>query len=229
MSSASLTLAILVGSHRAGRQAEHVLNVVTHALKARSNIHVTVIDANENDLPVLKTPHHHYGLYVPAPSPAPLPTIASQLEQADAFIILDTEYNHSPSPGILNLLDHFYHGQYKHKTAAIMTYSAQQTGGARSAFVLRNTLGELGMITIPSIYMVPNVFTAIDYDTQTLKDEAATLRLENFLNEMEWYAQAVKTLRSVQGVPVVLDKLVPAASQPRAAKDAVVDEKHSKN
>jgi chromate reductase len=145
------------------------------------------------------------------------------LEQADVLIVIDAEYNHTPTPGMLNLLDHFHHGQYKHKVAGILTYSAQLTGGARSAYVLRNTLGELAMTTIPSIYMVPSVFTAIDTATHTLKDDAATLRLENWFNELEWYGNAVKSQRLKHGLPVIQDKLAPAITP--AAKVAAASSK----
>jgi len=216
-----LNIAILLGSERAGRQGEHVLNVVKAAVKRRATQHhVTIIDALEADLPVLRTPHHHYGAYVPGVSPAPLPAIAAKLEAADVLIVIDGEYNHSPTPGMLNLLDHFHHGQYKHKVAGIVTYSAQLTGGARSAYVLRNTLGELAMVTIPSIYMVPSVFTAIDTAAHTLKDDAATLRLENWFNELEWYGHAVKAQRSTRGLPVIQEKLATPVATPAAAKVA---------
>lgn len=33
---------------------------------------------------------------------------AKILHDADGVIILDGEYNHAPTPGILNLIDHFW-------------------------------------------------------------------------------------------------------------------------
>lgn len=77
------------------------------------------------------------------------------------------------------------------------------------------------MVTIPSIYMVPNVLAAIDPKTHTLVDQAAQLRLENFLNELEWYGNAVAAQREIQNLPVVWDKLPVSATQPAAAKEAV--------
>ena len=89
------------------------------------------------------------------------------------------------------------------------------TGGARAAFVLRNTLGELGMISAPSIFGIAAVHTAFDAEGKQLKDGEANTRFVNFLNELDWFTAALKTQRA-QGLPEVKQHKPPAATQPEA-------------
>lgn len=73
---------------------------------------------------MLEKPLHHYK---PTETPpAWLADLGKNFDAADAFIIVDGEYNHGPTPGMLNLLDHFYVGQYKFKAAGVSSQSAQR-------------------------------------------------------------------------------------------------------
>ena len=89
------------------------------------------------------------------------------------------------------------------------------TGGARCAFVLRNTLGELGMVTAPSIFGIATVHTAFDAESGQLKEAEANTRFVNFLNELDWFTAAVKAQRKL-GLPEVKEHKPPAATQPAA-------------
>jgi NAD(P)H-dependent FMN reductase len=91
----------------------------------------------------------------------------------------------------------------------------QMTGGARAAYVLRNTLGELGMVSAPSIFSIAAVHTAFDESSKQLKDAEANTRFTNFLNELDWFTSAVKAQRKL-GLPEVKEHKPPAATQPSA-------------
>ena len=260
-----LSYVVLLGTTRGGRQGIKVAEYAVKQLKSRGH-QVELLDALDIDLPVLRAPYHHYGKFIPTEAPAKLTAAAKQLEAADGFLVVDCEYNHTPSPGMINLLDHFYHIQYKFKVhhhplppptlptitplhrppspshgsalapptpptspisspvpcphraqaAGLVSYSMGPFGGARCAYVLRNTLGELGLITAPSIFNVASVHTAFtDDDAHQLKDEAANVRFTNFLNELDWFTAAVKVQRE-KGLPEVKEHKPPAATQPSA-------------
>ena len=72
---------------------------------------------SRRDLPVLRAPYHHYGLLpqLPKEATAELAALAKRLETSDGFVVVDGEYNLGPTPGIINLLDHFHYPQYKYK------------------------------------------------------------------------------------------------------------------
>jgi NAD(P)H-dependent FMN reductase len=64
---------------------------------------------------------------------------------------------------------------------------------------LRATLAELGMPSIPSIHAMPKVQDQFEADG-TPRDPAHVRRIGRFLDEFEWYANALKRARA-EGVP----------------------------
>ena len=122
----------------------------------------------------------------------------ARIKAADAFIIVSGEYNHSIPPALSNLLDHFLE-EYFWRPSAIVCYSAGAFGGVRAAMQLRAMLCELGTPSIPSLLPVPRVQDAFDDDGRP-RDEAYHRRAARFLDELEWYANALKAARQA-GVP----------------------------
>jgi hypothetical protein len=55
-------------------------------------------------------------------------------------------------------------------------------------------LGELGMSSIPSIFPIPKVQDAFREDGSPI-DEGYERRIVKFLDELEWYARALKAAR----------------------------------
>ncbi|CAF0840352.1 unnamed protein product [Didymodactylos carnosus] len=194
----SLNLVVFMGSVRINRLGTPLLNLVVKQLKARGH-NVTTLDAKEEKFPLLEKPYHHYK-GGDDKAPAWLEKWAQILGAADAYILVDCEYNHSPSPGMLNLLDHFWRATYGHKPTFICTYSGQSTGGARTAYILRNTCGELGMITIPTLFHLPAVYSAFNEQGE-LTAPRLLAQLETAFNELEWYAEMLKKARAT-GLPV---------------------------
>jgi len=201
-SAAKLKLVVFLGSCRPHRQGGKVAQRVIKTLQARGH-EVTLIDAQEQKLPVLEKPLHHYGLWGDTtPAPEHLVRLGKQISDADALIVVDGEYNHGPTPGMLNLIDHFYLAQYKGKPAGIASYSAGKTGGARAAYVLRNTLAEVGAVTIPTIFNCDSVMHNFQADG-TFKAPETQAHLDKFLVELEWFAVALKNQRAIAPTPNV--------------------------
>ncbi len=125
-------------------------------------------------------------------------SLAEAIRQADAFLIVCGEYNHSIPPALSNLLDHFLE-EYFWRPSAIACYSAGAFGGVRAAMQLRAMLCELGTPSIPSLLPIPRVQDAFDEQGRP-HDDAYHQRAARFLSELEWYAHALKAAR-LAGVP----------------------------
>jgi NAD(P)H-dependent FMN reductase len=106
-----------------------------------------------------------------------------------------------------NLLDHFQ-SEYLYKPSAIVTYSAGPFGGVRALINLRAILAELGTPSIPSAFPVSQIHDAFDDDGNPL-DRDYDERIVKFLDEYEWYANALKHARS----QVELDHDLPTQQQ----------------
>jgi NAD(P)H-dependent FMN reductase len=189
-----LDLLIIYGSVRSDRQGIRAAKFIRDQCLAR-NHRTTLIDPAVDRFPLLD---RMYKEYPAGQAPEVMERLAGQIKAADGFIIVSGEYNHSIPPALSNLLDHFLE-EYFWRPSAIVCYSAGAYGGVRAAMQLRAMLCELGTPSIPSILPVPQVQAAFDLDGKPL-DPAYARRAARFLDELEWYASALKSARQT-GVP----------------------------
>jgi len=189
-----LELLVIYGSVRHHRQGIGAARFILNECMARGH-RATLVDPAEERLPLLD---RMYKEFAPGQAPEPLTRLAGRLKAADAFIIVSGEYNYSIPPALSNLLDHFLE-EYFWRPSAIVCYSAGAFGGVRAAMQLRAMLCELGTPSIPSLLPVPLVQDAFDGEGRP-RDEAYHRRAGRFLDELEWYANALRAARQA-GVP----------------------------
>jgi NAD(P)H-dependent FMN reductase len=189
-----LDLLIVYGSVRRDRQGIRAAKFILEQCRGRGH-QATLIDPAVDRLPLLD---RMYKEYEPGQAPEVLQRLAGLIKAADGFIIVSGEYNHSIPPAMSNLLDHFLE-EYFWRPSAIVCYSGGAYGGVRAAMQLRAMLCELGTPSVPSILPVPKVQDAFD-EAGRPHDEAWHKRAGRFLDELEWYANALKVARQ-SGVP----------------------------
>jgi NAD(P)H-dependent FMN reductase len=185
---------IIYGSVRGARQGIRAAKFVAETCRSRGH-EATLIDPAVDRLPLLD---RMYKEYAPGQAPEVLERLAGLIKAADGFIVVSGEYNHSIPPALSNLLDHFLE-EYFWRPSAIVCYSAGPFGGVRAAIQLRAMLCELGTPSIPSLLPVPHVQDAFDENGMP-HDQAYGRRAARFLDELEWYAGALKAARHA-GVP----------------------------
>jgi NAD(P)H-dependent FMN reductase len=166
---------------------------------------VVLVDAQALDLPILDKMWKEIGPKQGNHAPAgygelkkKLAPLAELYARADGFCIVSGEYNHSIPPGMTNLIDYFLE-EYFWRPSGIVCYSSGQFGGVRAAMQLRMVLGELGMPSIPTLFSIPRVASAIDESGRPQQDRLAQ-SLTDFLAEFIWYARALKHGRA-EGTP----------------------------
>jgi NAD(P)H-dependent FMN reductase len=189
-----LNIPVIYGSIRSGRQGIKAARFVERQLRGRGH-EVTLVDPAEIQLPLLE---RMFKEYPRGAAPAVLERLAALYRNADAFVIVTGEYNHSVPPVLSNLLDHFLE-EYFFRPSAIVSYSAGTYAGVRAAMQLRAMLCELGMPSIPSTFPVPRIASAFG-DDGTATDPGFEKRFVRFAAELEWYAEALKERRK-GGVP----------------------------
>lgn len=187
-----LHTAVIYGSARQARQGIKAARFVVRELEKRGHA-VTLIDSEQYELPLL---NRMYKEYDAGSAPANMAAISEILRCADGFMIVSAEYNHSVPAVLKNLLDHFQ-SEYLYKPSAIVTYSAGPFGGVRALVNLRAILAELGTPSIPSAFPISQVHSAFD-DAGNALDESYEQRIVKFLDEYEWYADALRQKRSVK-------------------------------
>ncbi len=188
----ALNTAVIYGSARTNRQGIKVARFVANKLEGRGQS-VSFIDSQRYELPLLDRMYKEFDM---ESAPANMRSISESLEAADGFVVVSAEYNHSVPAALKNLLDHFQ-SEYLYKPSAIVTYSAGPFGGVRALVNLRAILAELGTSSIPSAFPVSRVQQAFDDDGNAV-DESYERRIVKFLDEYEWYADAMRQKRRGQ-------------------------------
>lgn len=187
-----LSTAVLYGSARQSRQGIRAARYVVRKLQERGQT-VTLVDTMDSELPMLD---RMYKEFAQGEAPATMEAIAGTLRDADGFVVVSGEYNHSIPAALKNLLDHFQK-EYFYKPSAIVTYSAGPFGGVRALVNLRGILAELGTPSIPSAFPVSRVGSSFDEQGNPL-DKAYDERIVRFLDEYEWYAHALRHARDTE-------------------------------
>lgn len=186
----SLKLVVFYGSVRSARQGIKAAKFIVGQCEERGH-EVTLIDPLEYPLPMLDK---MYKEYQPDEAPETLQRMAKVIIPADAYVIVSGEYNHTVPPALANLMDHFLE-EYFWKPSAIVCYSAGAFGGVRASIALRAMLAEMGMSSIPSVLPIPKVQDAFADDGKP-NEERYIKRAATFLEELEWYAGAMRQARN---------------------------------
>jgi NAD(P)H-dependent FMN reductase len=97
-----------------------------------------------------------------------------------------------------NTLDYFLE-EYYFKPSAIVSYSPGMFGGINATQQLRLTFAELGAPSIPSSFAIPKVHKVFD-EEGNLIDKSYDKRITKFLDEFEWYINALTNQRAL-GTP----------------------------
>ncbi|MDP3516253.1 MAG: NAD(P)H-dependent oxidoreductase [Pseudohongiella sp.] len=155
-----------------------------------------LVDALDYPLESVFKPHFSYPK---SKAPYGLNKLAAKIESADGFIMLSPEYNHSMSPALANLLNHFGSSLFSYKPSAIVTYSAGQWGGMRAAIGMRTFLSELGCLPVSAMIHVPKAQEIFAADGSMQVGEAQASWFDYFgrtFSQLVWWAQAAKEHRA---------------------------------
>jgi len=190
-----LRIKVIIGSTRPNRFSEKPATWIFEEAKKRKELDVELLDLRDYPMPYYNEPM----------SPKMLkgnysdPTVKKWIEkvgEADGYIIVTPEYNHGYPAVLKNALDYPYF-EWNKKPVGFVSYGS--VAGARSVEQLRQVAIELQMAPIqPSIHIPTPVFLAIrnpkEEDAadpyEPLKDHAS-----HFLNELVWWAKALKIAR----------------------------------
>lgn len=185
-------IAVFVGSVRRDRKGIRVARWIERKLQER-NHKVFFIDPMELDLPLLDRMYKEMDN-----PPEKIKDLRNKIKYAEGYVPVTPEYNRSTSSALKNTLDYFLE-EYFFKPSAIVSYSPGMFGGINAAQQLRLIFAELGAPSIPSSFVIPRVHKALD-ENGNLIDESYDKRINKFLDEFEWYINALTSQRA-QGTP----------------------------
>lgn len=156
-------ITLFVGSVRRDRQGIKVARWIEEKLTARGHT-VYFIDPLELNLPLLDRMYKEM-----ENPPSVLSDLQNKIKNAEGYLAVTPEYDHSTSAAMKNTLDYFLE-EYFFKPSAIVSYSAGGFGGVNAAQHLPLIFAELGAPSISSSFAISRVREAFD-DTGKLVQE----------------------------------------------------------
>ncbi|MEW2625978.1 NAD(P)H-dependent oxidoreductase [Streptomyces sp. NPDC048106] len=190
-------LLIIVGSVREGRFGPVVGSWVAEQARAHGGFEVDVVDLADVDVPLslpAASPKHAGDDY---PRPAGMARLTSALAEADAFVVVTPEYNHSYPASLKAAID-WHFTQWTAKPVAFVSYGGA-AGGRHAVLHLENVLTELHAVTVRDGLSFPNYFTAWR-DGRPL-DEAAPLYAKTVLDQLSWWSDTLRAGREAAPYP----------------------------
>lgn len=189
------TLKVILGSTRPNRTSEKLLPWLQSELLKHANIKVEVLDLRENPLPFYDQPTSPSQVKDGAYPTQAATAWAQKIKEADAFLVIAPEYNHSFPAVLKNAFDTVY-AEWNNKPIAFVAYGT--VGGARSVEQLRGVAVELQMAPIRAALHIHSPWTLMDekgaFKTGAL--EAFNEPLHGILTQLSWWADALKVARS---------------------------------
>src|SRR5687768_3199319 len=119
-----LTIPLLLGTTRIGRQSAHVAACVHGVMRATDRLTAPLLDLSELDFPVMEQ-----RLADMADPPPGLAEFSATIAAADALLIVTPEYKNGYPGSLKNALDYLAPGILRRKPVAICTVSAGGFGG----------------------------------------------------------------------------------------------------
>lgn len=153
-----LSIAVVPGSTRPGRQSEQVASWACDQLSALAEhrANVEILDVAAFQLPLLDEPEPAaVGSYHRAHTRA----WSAAVDRFDGFVFVTPEYNHGVPAALKNAIDYLF-TEWRDKAAGFVSYGLH--GGTRAVEQLRLTLAEVQVATVRSAVTL-SLFT--DFET----------------------------------------------------------------
>jgi len=193
---------VIVGSTRPGRAADLVLPWVTSRARAHDSLDTEVADLRDWPLPIFA---EHMGtigdISDPTYSEPVVQAWNKKVKQADAFIVVTPEYNHSIPGGLKNAIDTVWLSfGFRNKPVAAIGYSGSIGGGIRAIEHLAHVFIEAEAVPLRNSVVIPFVRTAFGADGEPVSPET-DIRLQVMLDDLAWWSSALEKARAEGELP----------------------------
>ena len=208
-------LQVIIGSTRPGRAADLVAPWAIDRAQNHDGFEVDVLDLRDWSLPMFQ---EHLGsvLYLSDPTYSE-PVVREwnrNVKEADAYLIITPEYNHSVPAVLKNAIDSvFLSFAFRNKPLVAVGYSGGIGGGLRAVEHLAQIAIEAEMVPLRTAVIIPQVSEAFDIAGRPI-NPVADISLGVALDDLKWWSDILEGARAT-------NQLSPAAFRIRAAAAAL--------
>jgi len=192
-----MKLQIIVGSTRPTRAADKVAPWVVSRAALHEAFETEVIDLRDWQLPMFG---EHMGSIGDPTDPSYSDQIVRQwnrkIAEADAYLVITPEYNHSVPGELKNAIDSvFVSFAFRNKPMAMVGYSGGIGGAIRAIEHLTQIAVEVEAAPLRSTVVLPFVDKAFTEDGAPA-DPATEISLQILLEDLTWWAAALSNARA---------------------------------
>ncbi len=193
-----MKIQVIIGSTRQNRVSEKPARWIYEHAQTRPDLDVELVDLRDYPLPLFDestAPMHLQGNY----SDERVQTWSKKVAEADGYIVVSPEYNHGYPAVLKNAFDVLY-PEWNNKPIGFVSYGT--IGGARVVEQLRLVAIELQMVPIQRSLHVPGpvllAITRPQTDSPANPFDSLTWLADGFLDQLVWWANALKVARTQQ-------------------------------
>jgi NAD(P)H-dependent FMN reductase len=208
-------LQIIIGSTRPTRAADRVAPWVINRATSHPAFDVEVLDLRDWPLPIFAENLGTVGDFNdPTYSDPVVKRWNHKIKEADAYLVITPEYNHSV-PGVLkNAIDNvFISFAFRNKPIVAVGYSGGIAGGVRAIDHLAQIAIEAELVPLRTAVVIPQVAEAFDNAGLPI-NPVTDISLGVALDDLAWWSAALERARTA-------GELGPAAFRIQAAAAAL--------
>ncbi|MDT0270141.1 NAD(P)H-dependent oxidoreductase [Streptomyces sp. DSM 44915] len=188
-------ITVILGSVRDGRflptVADWFTERVAERAAGRGDVLVDRLDLAEVPLPLdMAAPDGGSSPEVGAA----LAAAARRLAEADAFVVITPEYNHSFPAALKNLVD-WHFAEWQAKPVGFVSYGGV-SGGLRAVEQLRTVFAELHAVTIRRSVSFHHPWSWFDEAGRPSDPEGSAAAAAGMLDQLHWWASALRQARA---------------------------------
>lgn len=186
-----IKIKILTGSVRPGRFNIQPANWIYEISKQRKNIEIELIDLAELNLPFLDEP---LPPMMDKHSKVHTKKWSKMIREADGFIFVTPEYNHSFSPVLKNAIDYLYY-EWNYKPVTFVSYGGS-AGGTRAVEHLRGVAAELKMYDLREQILLPSCWENMNTEGKYQFSQRHEQSANEMLDTLTFWAKTMKDARN---------------------------------
>src|SRR3984885_3640736 len=195
-------LQIIIGSTRPTRAADKVAPWVIDRARSHPAFDVEVLDLRDWPLPIFAETLGPIGDFNDPTYSNPLVRRWNhKIKEADAYLVITPEYNHSV-PGVLkNAIDSVWVSfAFRNKPIVAVGYSGGISGGVRAIEHLAQIAIEAELVPLRTSVVIPQVFEAFD-EGGSPRNPVTDISLQTALDDLAWWSIAMEHARAVGELP----------------------------
>ena len=188
-------LKVISSTTRPGRNGPIIASWISDVAEQHDSFDVEMVDLGEINLPMMgesnhprlkKYEHEHTKQW------------SAKIDEADAFIFVTAEYNHTYPASLQNALQYLSQ-EWNYKAAGIVSYGGV-SGGTRAYIDLKRDLLTFKMAPLLEAVNIPFYAQFIDDENQLVPNDVMKKSAANMLDELARWSAGMKVIKENKAV-----------------------------